>query len=181
MNRVYTAGEAEFDASSPQEAAEKVKAGLEILASIGIRPEGFVAPAWLMPESADAVLADLGIRYTIRFHEIVLPAGGTRIPAPVLVLSSRSALRRRIARIYLPWRARRHRNADVLRVAIHPVDMEHPEMTRLAAEVISASCRDREVVTYGELIRRLDPAEAGTDHESGGTPSSATSPSESRT
>jgi uncharacterized protein len=128
--RLYTASEGEFAALEADAALALIRAGRGMLESLGLRPRGFVAPAWLLGAGAWAALRVSGLRYTctrdalVPLAAAVFPAGG--VAAPSLVYASRSPLRRALSRRWNAARLQALAAAPRVRVALHPADATHP-------------------------------------------------------
>lgn len=141
MRRIYT-HEGEFYALEQREALQRLEAGLALFASQGWPVAGFVAPAWLMSEGTRQALRRLPLRYTSTPQHLYRLPDFTAIEAPGLVWSARSAWRRGMSRMLCDWQARRWRQAETLRLGLHPVDMRH------------ASARNYWLRTLRELIEQ---------------------------
>ena len=126
MRRVYT-HEGEFYGLDEQEALQRLEAGLATFAEQGWPVAGFVAPAWLMSEGTRQALRRLPLRYTSTPQHLYRLPDFTAIAAPGLVWSARSAWRRGMSRMVCDWQARRWREANTLRLGLHPVDMRHAD------------------------------------------------------
>ncbi len=160
--RVYTRGEGEFWDLPLAEARRRIDAGLGWLAALGIAPAGFVAPAWLMGESAWQAVHERGFEYTCTLQQVYrlgagAEAAGLRCQAQVY--SSSTAWRRWMSVAWngsLAWLQRRD---DVVRLELHPVDVQAPvrdSWERLARAQVAT----RQVTTLAALARRLPLANA---------------------
>lgn len=149
--RVYTAGEGEFSRLDIDTARTRILRGLAVLRSAGWQPHGFVAPAWLMSEGTLEALEELPLRYCSTRDRVTVLASGRRIPAPSLVVSTRSAWRRALSQFWNQARSSRHALSPVLRAALHPTDLRYPEIERLWRQLL-AGLADRQVVTEGQLL-----------------------------
>jgi hypothetical protein len=127
VGRFYTAGEGEFYRIDREEAGRRLAAGRAMLdVALGPTVRGFTPPAWLLsPQGRDALRA-AGFTYSTRWSGIERLESGEFVPAPVLVWSSRSALRRFASRAWVRVWAAWNRSAPVLRIAVHPMDLAHP-------------------------------------------------------
>lgn len=124
MRRVYT-HEGEFYRLSHEAALARLRAGIEMFQRYGWPLHGFVAPAWLMSEGTRQALRELPLRYTSDPHHLYRLPDFTPIDAPGLVWSARSAWRRGLSKILSDQREQRWRQAPVIRLGLHPVDMRH--------------------------------------------------------
>ncbi|WP_431145997.1 DUF2334 domain-containing protein [Pseudomonas alvandae] len=124
MRRVYT-HEGEFYDLSEEAALARLHAGTELFQRYQWPLEGFVAPAWLMSEGTRRALRQLPLRYTSDTQHLYRLPDFTPIDAPGLVWSARSPWRRGLSKIICDQREQRWRQAPVIRLGLHPVDMRH--------------------------------------------------------
>jgi predicted deacetylase len=132
--RVISGGEAEMSDVSRDEGRRRIKEGEDVLREVGLRIDGFVAPAWSMPGWLLPLLAERGCRFTEDHFRVYDPQGGRKRASVVLNWASRS--RGRMASTVAWCRAAKYARAIVpARIAIHPADMRVPllrrEITRL--------------------------------------------------
>jgi uncharacterized protein len=150
--RVYTAGEGEFHRLDEAEAERSVADGLALFASAQLPVYGFTAPAWLISDAARRVLVRSGFLYQTLWGRVELLQSGDSLPAPTLVYSSRSAPRRFLSRLWVPLFLRWNRNRPLLRLAVHPIDLEHPAIEAQLYRVLENALATRTAVTYRDLI-----------------------------
>ncbi|GLH37791.1 DUF2334 domain-containing protein [Pseudomonas moraviensis] len=124
MRRVYT-HEGEFYRLSREAALTRLHAGLEIFQRYDWPVHGFVAPAWLMSDGTRQALRELPLSYTSDPQHLYRLPDFSAIDAPGLVWSARSAWRRGLSKIVSDQREQRWRDAPVIRLGLHPVDMRH--------------------------------------------------------
>ncbi|WP_447891782.1 DUF2334 domain-containing protein [Pseudomonas atacamensis] len=124
MRRVYT-HEGEFYRLSREAALDRLHAGLDMFQRYDWPVQGFVAPAWLMSEGARQALRELPLSYTSDPQHLYRLPDFSAIAAPGLVWSARSAWRRGLSKILSEQREQRWREASVIRLGLHPVDMRH--------------------------------------------------------
>jgi len=124
MRRVFT-HEGEFYPLDQAESARRLQQGIALFARQQWPLHGFVAPAWLLGPGARRALATTGLIYTSDPGHLFLLPNYTAIDAPGLVWSARSAWRRGMSRLLTEQLLNRHRQAPVLRLGLHPVDMRH--------------------------------------------------------
>ena len=124
MRRIYT-HEGEFYALDQQQALQRLQHGLAVFGQQGWPVAGFVAPAWLMSDGTRQALRQLPLRYTSTPQHLYRLPEFTAVEAPGLVWSARSAWRRGLSRLVCDWQCRRWRDAETLRLGLHPVDMRH--------------------------------------------------------
>lgn len=128
-----TSGEGEFLTLAFDAALERIHRGLAMLRSLGLAPIGFVPPAWLArPATWDAVSA-AGLRLSEDDRAIRLHPTLERLPSPVLRWSARSAVRAWASAAVAEGRWAVHRGARIVRIALHPGDLDH-SATRASVE-----------------------------------------------
>ena len=124
MRRIYT-HEGEFSSLSRDAALARLRAGIEVFQRYDWPLEGFVAPAWLMSDGTRQALRQLPLRYTSDPQHLYRLPVFTAVDAPGLVWSARSAWRRSVSKLLSDRREQRWRQAPVIRLGLHPVDMRH--------------------------------------------------------
>jgi len=124
MRRIYT-HEGEFYTLSQHAALDRLRAGIEVFDRYNWPLEGFVAPAWLMSKGTREALRQLPLRYTSDSQHLYQLPDFTPIDAPGLVWSARSAWRRGLSKLLSDQREQQWREAPVIRLGLHPVDMRH--------------------------------------------------------
>lgn len=124
MRRVYT-HEGEFYRLSREAALARLHAGLDMFQRYDWPVHGFVAPAWLMSDGTRQALRELPLSYTSDPQHLYRLPDFSAIAAPGLVWSARSAWRRGLSKILSEQREQRWREASVIRLGLHPVDMRH--------------------------------------------------------
>jgi predicted deacetylase len=127
--KVVSAGEAEFGDVSRDEANERLDRGERALRHAGLAIDGFVAPAWAMPDWLVPMLGARGYRFAEDHLRIYDPARSVVKPSVVLNYASRTRLRMLST---VAWcRAAKHARALFpARIAIHPGDMKVPLLRR---------------------------------------------------
>jgi hypothetical protein len=155
--RLYTNREAEF-LDLPRETARlRLEKGRALFASLGWRATGFVAPAWLMADGLTNLLAEMGFLYTTRVGEITpLRPGANRITSSQsLCYSTRAAWRRFASGVWNKHLYGRLRETDLVRLSLHPRDLEFSLMRRQIDQILRASLkRGFQPTTYGDYVAR---------------------------
>jgi uncharacterized protein len=132
--RLYTNQEAEFLDLPREEAQERLEHGRALFESLGWRTSGFVAPAWLMAEGLTNLLAEMGFAYTTRLTEIIPLRRGPGVnrlkSSQSLCYSTRAAWRRLASALWNKYLYGRLRQGDLVRLSLHPHDLEFPLMRR---------------------------------------------------
>jgi predicted deacetylase len=151
MARFYTNSEGEFYQLTRDEALGKLNDGLEIFGRAGLPVHGFTAPAWLLSADARETLRERGFHYSTLFGQVELPQEGSSIAAPTLVFSCRSAWRRLVSICWTRFWMQVHRGAPILRLAVHPCDLEHPTILKAVLQLLRRSVESRRPITYRDL------------------------------
>ncbi len=154
MTEVYTAGEGEFYDLSQAAAQERLEKGLGEFQSMGFKPCGFIAPAWLLGADAEKAVAAAGFQYTTRLGTFKDLANDRETASQSLVWSVRSGWRRLVSRGWnasLAWRLRR---TPLFRVGLHPPDWDHPAIRTQCLQLIRAALAGREAITYEKWLER---------------------------
>lgn len=146
MRRLYTR-EGEFFRIDPVQCRIRLEAAVQLFARLGWPLTGFVPPAWLLGSAARAVLAEFPFRYSSDPSAIIRLPGFERLAAPSLVWSARSGWRRLLSRQWNQWQLQRQQDAPLLRLGLHPVDMEHAAVRRYWLETIAELLDQREPLT----------------------------------
>jgi predicted deacetylase len=137
---------AEFVGLDGDETRRAVLAGLRVLRLAGIQPRGFVAPAYAYTPDLRRTLAatfewwaGLGRLYR---------ANRSPTTAPALCFGTSTPVKRLLSPPVV--RAGALAAGDLLRLELHPADLDHRRCVA-AAEAVLKGARDREAVTYDEL------------------------------
>jgi predicted deacetylase len=155
--RLYTAGEAEFLDLSKDVARARLELGRLLFKSLGWRTTGFVAPAWLMAEGLTNLLAEMGFAYTTRVGEIIplLPGLNRLKSSQSLCYSTRANWRQLASALWNKYLYGRLRDTDLVRLSLHPRDLEFPLMRRQIDQILRASLkRGFQPTTYGDYVAR---------------------------
>ncbi|MFL5493003.1 MAG: DUF2334 domain-containing protein [Gemmatimonadales bacterium] len=125
-----TAREAEFLTLDAMAAAERIARGLACLRRLGLRPVGFVPPAWLAREEGHRAVGAAGLGFSEDQRIVRLFPSGRMLRSPVVRWSARSPARAwgSVAVARARWTLQRR--APLLRVALHPQDLAHPATAR---------------------------------------------------
>lgn len=153
--RWYTAGEGEFAALSEAEATRRLEAGLLWFATLGWRPAGFVAPAWLMSGGTKKALIAQGFSYTATVSSLVRLPSWRELHSQSVVYSTRAAWRRCMSIAWGAAVSRAQHSQPLLRLELHPPDVEHAGIRRSWMRLLSEAMVDRQAMTVAEAIRYL--------------------------
>jgi uncharacterized protein len=139
---------AEFVGLDAEETRRAVDAGKRVLRLAGVQPRGFVAPAYAYTDALREILAG-SFDWWASLVRIHAPAHSTT--APALTLGTSSAVKR----LTSPWlvRAGALASGNLLRLDLHPADLDHPRHIGAVEGVLKrAQRRVREAVTYDDLV-----------------------------
>lgn len=143
LRRIYTAGEGEFAALDHDEAQRRLRAGREWMGALGVRPAGFVAPAWLMSRGTWEALREQPLRYTCTLREVMLLPQGPSLRSTAQVWSSRSPWRRVASIAWNGVLRRLQAERLLLRLELHPLDAAHASTWASWREVATAAMSQR--------------------------------------
>ena len=152
--RYYTAGEGEFYDISGADALRIVSQARQEFRNVGLDPQGFVAPAWLLSDGADRALQRLGIAYTTRIGGVFDYTTGVNHTSQSLVWSTRSGVRRLVSRFWNAHLFRRLQECPLLRIGIHPPDVKHQAVWRQIKELTACALESRTAKTYEGYLKR---------------------------
>lgn len=128
--KFYTNQEAEFIRLDPTEAARRIDRARDIWKRQGWSAVGFVAPGWLYEDSLEEVVKDRGFAYTCRLTEVRSLVDGRKDTVWAGAYSLRSGWRRALARGWHPiWKSVLG-GRDLVRLSLHPQDLEVPFVRR---------------------------------------------------
>ena len=138
---------AEFVGLDLDETRRAVEAGRRVLRLAGVQPRGFVAPAYAY---TDALRETLAASFDWWASLVRVHVAGRPTVAPALTLGTSSALKR----LTSPWlvRAGALGAGSLLRLDLHPADLDHPRHIGAVEGVLKRARRHvREAVTYDDL------------------------------
>ena len=121
-----TNSEGEFLTLDLAAARARIDRGLARLRAIGLDPIGFVPPAWLAREDTHRAARDAGLAVSEDDGVIHAFRSSRTIRSPVVRWSSRGALRAYGSLVQAQLRWSLQRGAAVVRIALHPTDLDHP-------------------------------------------------------
>ena len=150
--RFLTGSEGEFLPLEATDQRRRIQDGLAVFRQCLQRdPTGFVAPAWLFNRHLFPILRDGGIRYTEDHSRLFSVVTGESLRSPVITWATRSWWRKHGSVIAAPLLARHWHKEDILRVAMHPFDFDHPETVDSIRENLGRLMSERETVFISEL------------------------------
>jgi predicted deacetylase len=157
--QVYTAGEGEFFDLDRDEAISRLKTGMDDLAFLDRKLNGFVAPAWLLGYEAEAAVRKVGFSYITNVGSVKVFDGVHNYYSRSLVWSTRAPWRRMVSLAWNQGLISRLRDRPLLRIGIHPADCEIPAVWSHVKSSIAAALQDRQPLSYEKFItNHLKPA-----------------------
>ena len=148
LTRIYTQDEGEFFDLEYEEAKRRITAAREEFEAAGLKPHGFVAPAWLLGSEAEQAARDAGIEYTTRIGTIIDLRSGATFGSRSLVYSVRNEWRRQASLCWNAALAQVSRAQSLARLSIHPLDYSYPAVWRQIRQFVGAMQSDRSPTTY---------------------------------
>jgi predicted deacetylase len=152
ITRFYTQGEGEFFDLPYDEALRRISKAQEVFTAAGLKPRGFIAPAWLLSAEGERAARDAGMEYTTRLHSVLDLRSGQRFAARSLVYSVHNNWRRAASLAWNRALLQSTRDKTLLRLSIHPPDCRFPviwgQIERFIKEMIAA----RNPTTYQDWI-----------------------------
>jgi len=157
--RHYTRGEGEFWALPADEAERRLAAGAAWLQSLGLRPTGFIAPAWLLGEGAWQALQRVPFGYTCTLRRFYLLPELLSLACRSQVYSAETPTRRALSVLWNDTLVDAQRRAPVVRLELHPDDARHPRIRRSWLRAANLQLRTRHACTLRALADtlRADP------------------------
>jgi len=152
LTRLYTQDEGEFYDLTYDEALRRIVTARDEFRASGLRPRGFVAPAWLLSDGAKRAARDAQMEYTTRLHTVCDLRSGNVFRARALVYSVKNNWRRDLSRAWNATLFRLLKGTSLLRISIHPGDYSHPVIWRQITRLVEGSATSRTATTYQEWI-----------------------------
>jgi predicted deacetylase len=146
-----TAREGEFLSLDYAAARDRIDRGLERLRTVGLEPVGFVPPAWLGRPETHLAAKDAGLAVSEDDARVFVHARGLTVESPVLRWSARGALRAHASVLQERMRWALQREATVMRVALHPSDLDHRAVAASIERAMSAWLAIRAPAHYSSL------------------------------
>jgi len=150
--RVYTADEGEFFDVDRQRAHELVEQGSQLLRFLPEPPTGFVAPAWLLSDEAEAALREAGYLYTTRIKEVKRLTDDIKWDSQSLVYSTRKQWRRWGSLWWNAFLFERVRMLPLVRIGIHPDDIQFPGIWSQLRNCCKRGLESHACRTYEEWV-----------------------------
>jgi predicted deacetylase len=150
--RMLTAGEGEFAALPRDEAARRIGCGWHELTDLFGPVRGFVAPAWLNSAGAWHALRESPLQYSATRRTLIVLDDMRQVAAPAITVSARTRWRRAVSRVWLRALCRATARLPLVRVALHPVDAQHPDVIDDWRRALRMLLAQREPVTVSGTL-----------------------------
>lgn len=147
MRQIYTQREGEFAAIDLEQARIRLEKGWFWFERRHWPLHGFVAPAWLMGESAWRALGDFPFRYTTTRRRFYLLPERQVLPSQSLVYSVRNAWRRQMSHGWNTVLCAAQQHAPLVRLGLHPPDVNHPQIVAHCQRLLENLLEQREAMT----------------------------------
>jgi uncharacterized protein len=152
VTRFYTQDEGEFFDLGYDEAFRRITAARDEFRASGLKPRGFIAPAWLLNEEGERAARDAEMEYTTRLRTIRDLRSGQDFAARSLVYSVRNQWRRTISLAWNAGLARFLKTSPLLRLSVHPPDYSHPAIWQQVIALLRKLENARTPTTYQDWI-----------------------------
>ncbi len=148
VTRVYTADEGEFYDLDYDQSLRLMRVALNEFTAHDFHPAGFIAPAWLLGAEAERAAIDAGFSYTTTLRGVRDFGGGRDFRSQSLVYSTRSDWRCAISLFWNRMLFRRLARNRLLRLGLHPPDIDHAGIWRQICALTVRAVRTRTATTY---------------------------------
>ncbi len=148
VTRCYTNDEGEFYDLNYDEALRRVCLARDEFSAAGLRPRGFIAPAWLLGSEAERAVSDAELEYTTRLTNVRDLRSCENFAARSLVYSVRSSWRRQLSLVWNASLVQLLSAAALMRLAVHPPDVLYPQIWRQILHLAGSMADARTPTTY---------------------------------
>ena len=152
ITRFYTRNEGEFYDLGYAEALRRITTARDEFRAVGLKPHGFVAPAWLLGNEAEQAVRDSQLEYTTRLRSICDLRSECTFPARTLVYSSHNNWRSALSHGWNAALFRLMKTKPLLRISIHPPDYSQPAIWKQILGFIAATRAARTATTYLDWV-----------------------------
>jgi predicted deacetylase len=152
VTRFYTQNEGEFYDLSYDEALRRITTARDEFRALGLKPRGFIAPAWLLGNEAEQAVRDAELEYTTRLRTVRDLRSKSTFPARTLVYSVHNNWRRALSRSWNAALFRLMKTKPLLRISIHPADYSQRTIWKQILGFIAAIKGARTATTYQDWI-----------------------------
>jgi uncharacterized protein len=152
ITRIYTQGEGEFFDLAYDEALRRITMARDHFRSAGLKPHGFVAPAWLLSSEGERAARDAEMEYTTRLRTIRDLRFCETFAATSLVYSVRNSWRRAVSRAWNGTLGRILKSKPLIRLGIHPPDFSYSAIWQQIVGLVGQLAPARTPTTYRDWI-----------------------------
>lgn len=152
ITRSYTRGEGEFFDIDYDEALTRIARAREEFAAAGLKPRGFIAPAWLLSRGGERAARDAEMEYTTRLTRVCDLRTAQEFRSRSLVYSARNGWRRAASLAWNGALARMLANRPLVRLGLHPSDFEHGHIWQQITTLLDQLSETRTPMTYCDWI-----------------------------
>lgn len=160
VTRFYTRGEGEFYDIEYDEAFRRITKARDEFIAAGLRPRGFIAPAWLLSAAGERAVRDAELEYTTRLRTVRDVRAKQNFSARSLVYSTEAGWRRSTSLFWNATLARALAATPLMRVSIHPPDRRYPRIWRQITALVEQFAQTRTPITYRDWIAQQRIARA---------------------
>jgi hypothetical protein len=153
INRLFTSGEGEDLSISLKEFEKRLKEGLKILNSMDLKPEGYIAPAWLIRRKHIKILKKYGFKFTTTRYGIYDLQNNKYIFSPVICFICRKGIEELSIKSFNLQIKTYTKILKNIRIALHPCDVENPKKIKLILKAISFLKKNGREAYLSEIIR----------------------------
>lgn len=146
--RFFTGYEGEFVCF--KDTRERLQEGLRLFEDCGLKPSGFIPPAWLMRREDFDTLRDFNLRFTTDRRYLYDLQTGEKHFSPVVAFSSRKPIQE-LSIMYVAGATKLTSGLKLLRVAIHPPDINSKTKMRLIVNIIRKNNHRKHTTLSGYL------------------------------
>jgi uncharacterized protein len=152
VTRFYTQDEGEFYDLGYDEAFRRITRAREEFHAAGLKPQGFIAPAWLLSKEGERAACDAGMEYTTRLRTVRDLRSGQDFASRSLVYSVRNGWRRATSLVWNAGLAQLLKTSHLMRLSVHPPDYDHPAVWQQVIDLLRATDRARTHTTYRDWV-----------------------------
>lgn len=152
ITRFYTQNEGEFYDLGYEEALRRITTARDEFRALGLKPRGFIAPAWLLGNEAEQAVRDAELEYTTRLRTVCDLRSASIFRARTLVYSVHKTWRRALSRTWNAALFPLMKTKPLLRISIHPPDYSQPAIWKQILGFIAATKTARTATTYQDWI-----------------------------
>lgn len=161
LTRYYTRDEGEFYDLSYAEALARITQAREQFKAAGLRPRGFIAPAWLLGAEAERAAADAEMEYTTRLTEVKDLRTRETFHSRSIVYSVRNRWRRCASLAWNGTLSFALSGSPLMRLGIHPPDYLHRPIWSQITRISEQLADTRSATTYCDWLAEARVRHAG--------------------